>query len=70
MGAFTPWCACNQGSEISIGFRSHCNLKKKQLRQGQHLKKRCKLCAPTWLKKVDSAPVACGLAGNTQGSHA
>ena len=29
-----------------------CNLRKKQLQQGQHLKKRCKLWAPTWQKQV------------------
>ena len=29
-----------------------CNLRQKQLQQGQHLKKRCKLWAPTWQKEV------------------
>ena len=29
-----------------------CNLRQKQLQQGQHLKKRCKFWVPTWQKKV------------------
>ncbi len=35
-----------------------CNLRQKQLQQGQHLKKRCKLWAPTWQKEVGWAPEA------------
>ena len=35
-----------------------CNLRQKQLQQGQHLKKRCKLWAPTWQKEVGLAPEA------------
>ena len=35
-----------------------CNLRQKQLQQGQHLKKLCKLCAPTWQKEVGRAPEA------------
>ena len=35
-----------------------CNLRQKQLQQGQHLKKRCKLWAPTWHKEVGWAPEA------------
>ena len=35
-----------------------CNLRQKQLQQGEHLKKRCKLWAPTWQKKVGWAPEA------------
>ena len=33
-----------------------CNLRQKQLQQGQHLKRRCKLWAPTLQKKVGWAP--------------
>ncbi|QNI97973.1 hypothetical protein [Synechococcus sp. RS9902] len=29
-----------------------CNLRQKQLQQGQHLKKRCKLWAPTWQQEM------------------
>ena len=29
-----------------------CNLRQKQLQQGEHLKKRCKLWAPTWQKEM------------------
>ena len=35
-----------------------CNLRQKQLQQGQHLKKRCKLWAPTWQKEAGWAPEA------------
>ena len=35
-----------------LGFLSHSNLRQKQLQQGQHLKKRCKLWAPTWQKEM------------------
>ena len=35
-----------------------CNLRQKQLQQGQHLKKRCKLWAPTWQKEMGWAPEA------------
>ena len=35
-----------------------CNLRQKQLQQGQHLKKRCKLWARTWQKEVGWAPEA------------
>ena len=35
-----------------------CNLRQKQLQQGQHLENRCKLWAPTWQKEVSSVPEA------------
>ena len=35
-----------------------CNLRQPQFQQGQHLKKRCKLWAPTWQKEVGWAPEA------------
>ena len=35
-----------------------CNLRQKQLQQDQHLKRRCKLWAPTWKKQVGWAPQA------------
>jgi len=35
-----------------------CNLRQKQLQQGEHLEKRCKLWAPTWQKEVGWAPEA------------
>ena len=35
-----------------------CNLRQRQLQQGEHLKKRCKLWAPTWKKAMGWAPEA------------
>ena len=35
-----------------------CNLRQKQLQQGEHQKKRCKLWAPTWQKEVGRASEA------------
>ena len=35
-----------------------CSLRQKQLHQGQHLKKRCKLWAPMWQKQAGWAPEA------------
>ena len=37
-----------------LGF----NLRQKPLQQGEHLKKRCKLWAPTWHKEMGWAPEA------------
>ena len=35
-----------------------CSLRQKQLQQGEHQKKRCKLWAPTWQKEVGRASEA------------
>ena len=35
-----------------------CNLRQQQLQQGEHLKKKCKLWAPTWQKQVGWASEA------------
>ncbi|QNI95263.1 hypothetical protein SynA15127_02196 [Synechococcus sp. A15-127] len=35
-----------------------CNIRQRQLQQGDHLKKKCKLWAPTWQKEVGWAPEA------------
>ncbi|MGC6483777.1 MAG: hypothetical protein ACON4T_09495 [Synechococcus sp.] len=35
-----------------------CNLRQKQLPQGEHLTKRCRQWAPTWHKQVGWAPEA------------
>ena len=35
-----------------------CNLRQQRLKQGDHLKKRCKLWAPTWQQEVGWAPEA------------
>lgn len=32
------------------------NLRQKQMQQGEHLKKRCKLWAPTWQKEMGWVP--------------
>ena len=49
-------------SRLTHDLRLHtmvgCNLRQKQLQQGEHLKKRCKLWAPTWQKQVGWAPEA------------
>ena len=55
---------CITCQHFSYGVDAHChtllacNLRQKQLQQGQHLKKRCKLWAPTWQKEVGWAPEA------------
>jgi len=41
-----------------LGLLGRCGLRQKQLAQGDHLKKRCKLWAPTWQKEVGWAPEA------------
>ena len=49
---------------ITYGADQHCrtllgcNLRKRQLQQGEHLKKKCKLWAPTWQKEMSWAPEA------------
>ena len=49
---------CMTCQHFTYGVDQHChtmvgcNLRQKQLQQGQHLKKRCKLWAPTWQKKL------------------
>jgi len=35
-----------------------CNARQKQLQQGDHLKKKCQLWAPTWQKEFGWAPEA------------
>ena len=53
---------CMTCQHFTYGVDQHChtmvgcNLRQKQLQQGQHLKKRCKLWAPTWQKEVGWAP--------------
>ena len=45
-------CIACQHFAYSVDRRIHtvlaCNLRQRQLAQGDHLKKRCKLWAPTW----------------------
>ena len=48
-----------------------CNLRQKQLQQGQHPKKRCKLWAPTWHKEMGGLtshprPAACIVASTSE----
>ena len=43
-----------QDSQTMVG----CNLRQKQLQQGEQLKKRYKLWAPTWQKEMGPAPRA------------
>ena len=49
---------CMTCQHFTYGVDQHChsivgcNLRQKQLQQGQHLKKKCKLWAPTWQKEM------------------
>ena len=53
---------CMACQHFTYGVDQHChtmvgcNLRQKQLQQGQHLKKRCKLWAPTSQKEMGWAP--------------
>ena len=55
---------CMTCQHFTYGVDQHChtllgcNLRQKQLQQGEHLKKRCKLWAPTWHKEMDCSPEA------------
>ena len=55
---------CMTCQHFTYGVDQHChtmvgcNLRQKQLQQGQDLKKRCKLWAPTWQKEMGWAPEA------------
>jgi len=44
------------GDLFKIGRTDNLQRRLKQLQLGQHLKKRCKLSAPTWQKEVGWAP--------------
>ena len=50
--------AAAPGRHFTYGVNQHChtllgcNLRQQQLQQGEHLKKKCKLWAPTWQKQV------------------
>ena len=64
-GESASWGVRKSGSEIfaeKLPSPSHtmvdCNLRRKQLQQGEHLKTRCKLWAPTWKKEMGWAPEA------------
>ena len=55
---------CMTCQHFTYGVDQHCHtmvgcsLRQKQLQQGEHLKKRCKLWAPTWQKEMGWAPEA------------
>ena len=55
-------CMTCQHFTYSVDQHCHtllgCTLRQKQLQQGQHLKKRCKLWAPTWQSTSGWAPEA------------
>ena len=57
-------CICMACQHFTYGVDQHCHtllgctLRQKQLQQGQHLKKKCKLWAPTWQKEMGWAPEA------------
>ena len=55
-------CKTCQHFAYGVDKRCHtmvgCNLRQKQLQQGEDLKKRCKFWAPTWQKQVGWAPEA------------
>ncbi len=49
---------CTYGEDQHCHTLLGCTLKQKQLQQGQHLNKKCKLWAPTWQKEMAWAPEA------------
>ena len=55
---------CMTCQHFAYGVDQHChtvvgcNLRQRQLTQGDHLKKRCKLWAPTWRAEAGWAPEA------------
>ena len=57
-------CSCMTCQHFSYGVDQHCrtllgcNMRQRQLVQGDHLTKSCKLWAPTWQKQVGWAPEA------------
>ena len=57
-------CVCITCQHFTNGVDQHChtqlgcNLRQQQLQQGEHLKKKCKLWAPTLLKEAGWAPEA------------
>ena len=57
-------CVCITCQHFTYGVDPHChtllgcNLRQQQLQQGEHLKKKCKLWAPTWQKEMGWAPEA------------
>ena len=57
-------CLCITCQHVAYGVDQHCrtilgcNVRQKQLPQGDHLTKKCKLWAPTWQKEMGWAPEA------------
>jgi len=57
-------CICLTCQHFCYGVDQHChtllgcNARQQQLQQGDHLKKKCKLWAPTWQKEFGWAPEA------------
>ena len=57
-------CVCITCQHFTYGVDQHChtllgcNLRQQQLQQGEHLKKRCKLWAPTRQKEMGRPPEA------------
>ena len=57
-------CICMTCQHFCYGVDQHChtllgcNARQQQLQQGDHLKKKCKLWAPTWQKEFGWAPEA------------
>ena len=55
-------CICMTCQHFAYGVDTHCrtlvgcNLKQKQLKQGDHLLKRCTQWSPTWEQEVGWAP--------------
>ena len=67
-------CVCITCQHFTYGVDQHChtllgcNLRQQQLQQGEHLKKKCKLWAPTWQKQVGWAHEA-GQTSETTSLH-
>ena len=58
MGELAPRCVCDLGSEICGGISGSEQPQAEAAAAGRHLKKLCKLWAPTWQKEVGWAPEA------------
>ena len=57
-------CVCMTCQHFAYGVDQHCRtlvackIRQRQLRQGEHLKKKCKLWAPTWQSEAGWCPEA------------
>ena len=68
-------CVCITCQHFTYGVDQHChtllgcNLRQQQLQRGEHLKKKCKLWAPTWQKEMGWPPKRSSPNGETTGEE-